>query len=660
MTMGPPFGTDVWTSSIKQLWASSQKPQAIQNGGMRVTDLMAMGSQGKTLSGRGAFHVGFLGFNRRRVPLDDVNFRHALAHLVPKDQIIGNLFQYLAVRLDTPVPPTQAMCYNSQVDPHPYSLAEAQNILALAGYQQIGGIWFMPDGSPIPPLTVYCPPVFVAPTSNTIATMFVASCAAIGLASLVVLPLAFPVYVDLVYESWNFDIFFSCWDVGRFCTHLWSQFNSENNYLGSENPFGIDYPDLDAATDILWRSLDYDAKIMAAQHAQELIMGGTITDPLPQYVAPSDPRSQAIPIVPVYSRNAYDAQDPRLGGAVNMFGYGINNMWTWMNIHWDTPGGLRPGSGLPEVWPILDDFPEPLNPLRATTTYAWTFIDSVLDGLIAVNPYTHQDEPWLAVSWSYVPVPGGMDVTFNLRLTDSTGAPIQWQDGDPVSASDVKFAWDFLSTWQIPNYWDAFKYYQGADIIDADTIVAHMSTTSQWCVYSLAGVAYMLPPQVWTQNPLTGAGWTFWEIVNFDPSSYPYPLPGNVNPGPTSLPTQLFGTGPFILNTPWVLILVLGRGQLISNWSYWMTTADIMNTIENMFWRAGDVVDNDKIDVSDMATIGLAFLTVPGDPLWNPNADFTGPGYGPPDGQVDIFDLAVAGRNFGETETVPYEYATPP
>lgn len=521
----------------------------------------------------------------------------------------------------------------------------------------------MPDGSPIPTLTVYCPPFPMAPASNAIVTTFVAECAAVGLTSLFALPIAFPAYFDLVYNSWNFDIFFSCWDMGRDPTHLWSQFSSENYYLGSENPFGMIYPDLDTALSIFWGSLDHDAQIAAAFKAQELIMGGTYTDPLPLYVPPGDPRSRAIPVVPVYARNAYDAQDPRLGGAVDMSGYGINNMWTWMNIHWDTPGGVRPVSGLPEVWPILDEFPEPLNTLWATTTYAWTFIDSVLDGLVEVDPYTRMDIPWLATSWSYVAVPGGMDVTFDLRLTDSQGQPIMWQDDKPISVDDVKFSWDFLHNWMIPKYWPSMQFYDPDNtvIVDADTIRAHMTTPSSWLFYSLAGSAFMLPPQVWAQNPLTGNIWTsVSEILAFDPSNYPYPLPGNLNPGPTSLPTQLFGTGPFILNTSWAGIWITGRGQLLSNWRYWMTTADIMNTIEDMFWRVGDVVDDDRIDVFDLANIGLAFYTVPGDPLWNPNADITRPAYGPPDGQVDIFDLATAAKHFAETETVPYEHATPP
>jgi hypothetical protein len=332
-----------------------------------------------------------------------------------------------------------------------------------------------------------------------------------------------------------------------------------------------------------------------------------------------------------------------------------------MNLHWNTLDGYRPGTTEKKVVLVEQEYPERLNPLWASTVYAWDFLRDLYEGLMAVNPYTHSDEPWLATSWSYTAVPEGMDVTFNLRLTDSQGQPIKWQDGKDVSINDVKFSWDFLRNNYVSRYWGSFRFYDAANtvIVDQDTIQARMTTTSQWLIYDLEAVAYLLPPQVWTVDPRDGLPWAgSVEITTFDPSSLAYPTPYNTDPGPIPLPTQVFGTGPFILQHSTSFITANAYGDLAANRNYWMTTDDIMNTIEYMFWRAGDSVDNDVIDISDLALIANWYNSpVPPAP---PEADVTGPGSSPPDGVVDIDDLATVGRYYGETETVPYEYGTPP
>jgi len=57
----------------------------------------------------------------------------------------------------------------------------------------------------------------------------------------------------------------------------------------------------------------------------------------------------------------------------------------------------------------------------------------------------------------------------------------------------------------------------------------------------------------------------------------------------------------------------------------------------------GDINGDSRVDILDLATVGLAFGSKPGDGRWNPNADVTG------DGRVDIFDLATVGLNYGRS-----------
>jgi ABC-type transport system substrate-binding protein len=277
-----------------------------------------------------------MGFNMRVYPLSDVNFRHALAHLVPKDRIIGSLFKYINVRVDTPVPPAQALWYNDGIDDQAYDPTTAEQILAAAGYQKSGGEWKDPQGNDLPDLRFYCPLEIVAPTSYTIARMLAEEAEAIGLPNIGGTPMDFGTYLGLVFGDQDFEIYWVCYGLtGSVPTHIWWMFHPINDFLGGDNCYGINYPALTAQLDILYGSLDHSAKLTAVTLAQELVMGGSATDPLPTYVPPGDPRSQALPLVTVYSRNYYDIQASGLRGAVSQFGQGLNNGWTWMNIHWD-------------------------------------------------------------------------------------------------------------------------------------------------------------------------------------------------------------------------------------------------------------------------------------------------------------------------------------
>jgi len=459
--------------------------------------------------------------NMRINPLDDVNFRHALAHLVPKERIIGTLFKYVAVKIDTPVPRAQGLWYNPYVDPHPYSPSEAEAILADAGYQKIDGEWKNKDSLTLPTLRLYVPLEVVSPTSYAIGRVTVEECHGIDLNNIVLTPMDFATYMDKVFNEWDFEIAWMCHSLGRFPTHLWHQYHSSNNYLGSSNPHGINWPDLDAELETFYFCMD-SAKVVAVKTAQEMLMGD-LSYPIGHNM---DPNYQALPAIPVYSRNYYDAQQPDLKGAVNMWGYGIENVWTYMDIYWDTgPDEYRPGTTKRTVVYIEPDYPERLSQLYGSTVYAWDYMEYSFDSLLATSPYTHRDEQWLATDWSYVLADGGMDVTFDLRLTDEHGQPVKWQDNKPVTVYDVKFAWDFLKYWQIPRYWSSMQYYDPDNtvVLDADTIRAHMTTTSQWLIYDLANNAYLLPPQVWSNNPVTGAAWSSTsEIITFDPSEHSF------------------------------------------------------------------------------------------------------------------------------------------
>jgi len=238
-----------------------------------------------------------------------------------------------------------------------------------------------------------------------------------------------------------------------------------------------------------------------------------------------------------------------------------------------------------------------------------------------------------------------MWIDFSLRTIDDHGVAIKWQDGDPIDPTDVQFAWDFLHDHEIPRYWDDFKYYLYSEIDEeTDVITAHMNTTSQWLLYGLSGVAYMVPPQVWTP----WVGQPTGDILAWDPSAVA---------GPGGLPTSCMGTGHFILQHSTTYIETKGYGDLKANRDWWKTTDDMQNLMTKLFHSAGDVNRDGDIGITnDVKVIADAFGSEPGDDNWNPDADIVGPAGGPPDNVVNIDDLATAGKYYGETKYVPSIY----
>jgi len=332
-------------------------------------------------------------------------------------------------------------------------------------------------------------------------------------------------------------------------------------------------------------------------------------------------------------------------------------------MYWNATGEYRPGTTDKTITWILQDVPRNLsalavlNPTSARTVYEWAFMDPVFDGLIAVDPWSSCDEPWLATEWTIASYQGpengyaeGMQVTFTLRTTDSQGQPINWQDGIPISSSDVKFAWEFIRDWQIPRYRTFSKHITNVTLVDSAHIIAFFNITSIWFHYDLARTALMFPPQVWDRSwPNLAA------ILAYVPTGPYDPAPG-YTPGPTPPPTNLFGTGPFAFR----LYDPIGLyGDLDANRNYWLTTEEALAKISYYFWRLGDTDLSGDIGPLDLWIMNTHFGEI-GVPPGPPGSDITGPPldpaplYSPPDGRVDVHDTFTLGKNFGKyLETDP-------
>jgi peptide/nickel transport system substrate-binding protein len=76
----------------------------------------------------------FFGFNLRTKPFDDVALRQAVAHAVPRDAIIANIFKGFAVPADSYISVAIDYWHDPNLPQYDYNIEEARQILADAGY----------------------------------------------------------------------------------------------------------------------------------------------------------------------------------------------------------------------------------------------------------------------------------------------------------------------------------------------------------------------------------------------------------------------------------------------------------------------------------------------------------------------------------------------
>ena len=636
---------------------------------IRTGDVEKLTGDGHTVTFDPGFHMGHVGYNIRPLaiqqerrptltcwPLEDVQFRHALFYCYDQDAIVSSIYGYTVTPIRSLVPNAQGGWLNPNVPAIPYNPGNpftspagepsACGVLKAAGYtfedaDSSGTVtsadyWKHPSGNPIPNMRLFTPTAATAPTSCEHGARFIEDLGEIGLAAtpdngyagLEHEPAEFADYMDKV-DSANFDAYMVFWSLGRFPDHLYDMCHSSQDcyyYPKRYNFPGIHDDVLDDLVLTIKTSLDHAEKLQACWDAQERLYRPDVSD-------------QALAYMQLYSRIYFNAHNLWLRGIVKSPGYGTDNGWTWLNMHWETGHEKYTTGGETLVNWIWGEKPERMNPCYASTVYAWDYIDHTLDGLIDVNPYTHEDLPAMAESWDVVETPSGpgaMEITFHLRKD------VFWQDGNPYTADDAKFNWLFLRDNMIPRFTSTWQYIIDVDVIDDYTVKVILSETSQFLLYDLAGTAAMLPPCVW--SPWDGK--PLLDILAWDPSTTTT-KPTGAGPWfgtPQGPSTQLYGTGPFVFDYYDSVGMV---GEMSQFPGYYRCTEDIRNQKVEMFHRIGDVNRDGTVWADDRGQMGAKFGIFEGEPEYDINVDVN------EDGIIDMGDISLANWFFGDQKEYP-------
>lgn len=219
----------------------------------------------------------YLGFNHRRAPMSDTAFRQAVATVVDKPFITGNILQGVANPLEVWVPEANTAWSNPDVPRWGYNedgtpmdketrLNTAVQILTDAGYTWeggtpptwnaddrsvvVGGNLILPDGTPCPDLQILGLSPGYDPLRATFSIWIESSLRELGVpvtARLVGFNTIIAEVVNYTDETVNeWDMYTLGWSLSIFPDYLYDFFSAEQSVSGGNNPGGFSNEEFEA------------------------------------------------------------------------------------------------------------------------------------------------------------------------------------------------------------------------------------------------------------------------------------------------------------------------------------------------------------------------------------------------------------------------------
>jgi peptide/nickel transport system substrate-binding protein len=205
----------------------------------------------------------YMSFNVRRMPMNDCSFRQAVAILIDKEFVTQTILQGVAFPLYAFVPEGNAAWFSDEAPQLGRGLTRADRtnlavqILQNAGYtwegdvvpfwdeenRQVvsGGRLIMPNGVPVPPLTMPAPSAGYDPLRSTFAVWIETWLNEFGIPLQANLA-GFNVIVPIIFTEQNFDMYILGWSLGLFPDFLYDFFSEEQSVLDGNNAGGYVNP----------------------------------------------------------------------------------------------------------------------------------------------------------------------------------------------------------------------------------------------------------------------------------------------------------------------------------------------------------------------------------------------------------------------------------
>lgn len=208
----------------------------------------------------------YLSFNNRRRPMNDCAFRQAVAVLIDKEFVTNTILQGVAYPIYSFVPEGNAAWYTDDVEKVGQGLTRQQRldlaiaILQGAGYTfegdslptfdttgnsvVPGGRLIMPDGTPVPNITLIAPSAGYDPLRSTFAIWIETWLNEFGIPVTAELS-GFNILVPRIFTEQDFDMYILGWSLGIFPSALRDFFSEEQAVVDGNNAGGYINPEFE-------------------------------------------------------------------------------------------------------------------------------------------------------------------------------------------------------------------------------------------------------------------------------------------------------------------------------------------------------------------------------------------------------------------------------
>lgn len=245
----------------------------------------------------------------------------------------------------------------------------------------------------------------------------------------------------------------------------WGNYHSSEIEGGAYNWTGTNYPEIDEALEAQRAVLDPDERQPLVREMQEVIM--------------SIPGGE-MPIMHPDLVNMYNSE--KFDGFVAVPGLGMNNYQNWMNVE-----ALTDERTMVCGYPL--DVPH-LTPLQANET-------NMITQRLCHDSLTVLDEeglptPWLAEDWEIS--------EDNTRVDFTIRDGHEFVDGEPCTAEDVAFTYNYILEWEVPFFVSALNRVDEV-YADGDVVTFEMSQPDAPIFNDAFSRIHILPEHVWSEIP---------------------------------------------------------------------------------------------------------------------------------------------------------------
>jgi peptide/nickel transport system substrate-binding protein len=260
-----------------------------------------------------------------------------------------------------------------------------------------------------------------------------------------------------------------------------------SDFVGSSNYGDYSFPEYDEVVKASKVALDVDERRELVFRAQEI---QALDIPTVTTYHPSE--------VYAYNADAYTNVVPAVAT-------GLYNFWNFVDAE---PTGQDRTYRM-----ALEGFFRTINPMGANDYDSDVEIHGlVYDSLAKVDP-TGEVVPWAAESWDFVD-----DTTLVVSLRPG----MTFHDGEPVTAADVKFSFDYIKEWEVGLYVNPLTPVESVDVVDDLTVQINLVEPVATILSGALSQIKILPMHIWEnvvdeQGLTNPAEWTESNMIGSGP-----------------------------------------------------------------------------------------------------------------------------------------------